>query len=156
MDYRRSGNSIVVRLDSVEELLAKLCELAEREDIGFAYVDGFGTSRELSLSYTNTEDKTWYRSDYADLDFVLPSIKGILVRRDGVPAADLYAVAANPAYGRESFYFVSVRGFAVGGKINSARVSTQCALKLDVLDIDAALEPTEYQGFGRLVFAENE
>ena len=154
MDYRRTGNTIVARLDKGEELLAKLCELAEAEDIGFAFVDGYGASRNLCLCYSDTDDKTYYGSDYTDIDFVLTSIKGILTRKGDNPAADLYATIANPSYGREMVAFVSINGFAVGGMIHSAVISTHCVLRLDVVDIDASLAESEFPGVDKLVFGE--
>ena len=156
MDYRRTGNTIVARLDKGEELLAKLCELAEAEDIGFAFVDGYGDASNVVLTYFDTKDNTEYGESYTAIDYEL-SVKGVLARKDGKHITDLRAVIANPSRGFTNpakRVFGSVTGFASGGMVWSAVISTHCVLRLDVVDIDASLAESEFPGVDKLVLGE--
>ena len=46
MEYRRFGNTVVMRIDRGEEILASLTALCKKEDIRLASVDALGAVRE--------------------------------------------------------------------------------------------------------------
>lgn len=62
MEYRRKGDKIVARLDRGEELVEKLRELAELENIRFATVIGHGQSNSAEL-YTFNDAAPAYSTE---------------------------------------------------------------------------------------------
>lgn len=137
MEYRRAGSKIVARIDSGEELTAKLREIAEREDIGFAAVTGWGTTRNVSLTYYDTKEGCEYGNVFERIDQELTSVTGMITRAEGETLMELRAVIGNPSYDKPARMSVSRFGFAVGGRLKHAVISTTCTLVIELIDLDA-------------------
>lgn len=137
MEYRRAGSKIVARIDRGEELTAKLREIAEHEDIGFAAVTGWGTTRDVSLTYYDTKEGCEYGNVFERIDQELTSVTGMISRTDGETRMELRAVIGNPSYDKPAPMSVSRFGFAVGGRLKYAVISTTCTLVIELIDIDA-------------------
>jgi len=60
MEYRRFENTVMLRLDPGEEILTKLAELAEKEQIILAEVTGLGALNELEICVYDIETKQYY------------------------------------------------------------------------------------------------
>ena len=152
MEYRRAGSRIVARIDRGEELTAKLREIAEREDIRFAAVTGWGTSRDMSLSYYDTKEGCEYGNVFERIDLELTSVSGMISRTDGETRMELRAVIGNPSYDRPMHTAVSRFGFAVGGRLRYAVISTTCTLVIELIDLDAHMARSDELGCDVLEF----
>lgn len=152
MEYRRFGNKIVARIDKGEELVEKLCEIAERESIRFATVNGWGSSRNVSLIYYDTKRECEYGNVYNRIDQELTNISGAIVRDGGEARMELRAVIGNPSHDSPmsitSFRF----GFAVAGRLKSAVISTTCTVILELIDLDVHLTRPSELGYDVMEF----
>ena len=57
MEYKVFGNTVVARIDRGEEILDKLRELAEKEQIKLASVQALGATNDFTVGVFNTETK---------------------------------------------------------------------------------------------------
>jgi len=53
MNYRKDGNTISVRLNVGEDIIASLLELCKKENIGFAEVNGIGAVSRATVGFYN-------------------------------------------------------------------------------------------------------
>ena len=59
MEYRKFGDTYVLRLSPEEEILACLTRLAEEEHIALAEVSGIGALKELTVCVFDTVEKVY-------------------------------------------------------------------------------------------------
>ena len=110
MDYRRFGNSYMVRLDPEEEILTQLMLLAEKEQIVLAEVTGLGALKELEISVFDTKIKEYYNNTYAEAMELL-SLTGTITQMHNKPYLHIHATAGDGS------------GKAVGGHLKKAVIS---------------------------------
>jgi hypothetical protein len=75
MQYKKFGNSYVIRLEKEDELIASLREFVEKERITGGFFYGLGAVRDVSLGYFDVEKKE-YREKSFEEDFELASLTG--------------------------------------------------------------------------------
>ena len=56
MNYRKDGNTISVRLNVGEDIVTSLLELCEKENIGFAEVNGIGAVSRATVGFYNLSE----------------------------------------------------------------------------------------------------
>lgn len=64
MEYRRLGDTIAVRLDRGEEILSCMKEIALKESIQVAIVQGIGATDQVSFGLYNVEMKKYLSHTY--------------------------------------------------------------------------------------------
>ena len=64
MDYRRFGDTLLVRIDRGEEILDKIRELAESESIKLASVSALGATNDFTVGVFNTAEKKYYSNEF--------------------------------------------------------------------------------------------
>lgn len=117
MKYKRFGEDIVVRLEAGEEVLAALAELAEREGVTFAAVNGIGAVDEFLVSVFDVGTKKYSDNAFREpLEIV--GMSGTVAEQNGKPYLHLHASA-----GRAD-------GSVVGGHLKRAVVSATCEIVL--------------------------
>lgn len=57
MEFQKFGNNYVVRIDKGEEVLQKLKEVCEKENIKLGGITGLGATDKVVLGLFNTEEK---------------------------------------------------------------------------------------------------
>ncbi len=62
MEFQRFGNYYVVRLDKGEEILQKLREVCERENIKLGSITGLGAANKVVLGLFYTEEKIYNKT----------------------------------------------------------------------------------------------
>ena len=110
MEYRRFGDTLLVRLDPGEELLAALTAVASREGVAFGSVQGIGAVCELEVGLFDPERKVFHSrcfTGYRELT---------ITQRNGKPYLHLHASAAD------------AQGAVVGGHLVRAVVSATAEL----------------------------
>ena len=121
MEYKRFGNTLVVRLDRGEEILEQVKVLAEREHIRLAAVQALGAVNDFTVGVFNTETKTYAANDFQGA-YEIVSLTGTIDTKDGQFYAHLHMSAGD------------ADGKVFGGHLNRAVVSATCEMIVTVID----------------------
>ena len=57
MDYRRFGDTLVIRIDKSEEITEQLRAVAEKEEIRLAGIEALGAVNDFTVGVYNTAEK---------------------------------------------------------------------------------------------------
>ena len=125
MEYKRFGDTLVLRLDPPEEICESITAAARAENIALAEISGIGAVDSFTVGVYNTVTKE-YRSNTLNGAYEIVSLSGTLTRKDGEPYLHLHAVIGNPA-----------KGECHAGHLNAAVISATCELVIDVIDGEA-------------------
>ena len=121
MDYRRFGNTIVMRIDRGEEVLAQLKAMALKEDIKLASVRALGATDDFTVGVFKTAEKKYYANHFTG-DFEIVSLTGTISTMNGEYYAHLHMSAGDD----QSRVF--------GGHLNEAVISATCEMVVEVID----------------------
>ncbi len=129
MEYKRFGDSVIVRMDRGEEILEQLQRVAEREEIQLAEVSALGAVNDITVGVFNTAEKKYYANSFrGPLEIV--SLTGTISTMKGAYYAHLHMSVGNE------------KGEVFGGHLNRAVVSATCEMVIRVIDgrVDRAFD----------------
>ena len=115
MEYRKFGDTYLVRLDRGEEILEQVEILARKEDIALAAVQALGAVDRFTVGAYDTEKQAYQANEFAGA-FEIVSLVGTIDRKDGQFYAHLHMSAGDS------------RGRVFGGHLNEARISATCEM----------------------------
>lgn len=121
MDYRRFGDTYVVRMDRGEEVVEQLRELAEKESIRLAGVEALGATDDFTVGVYDVEAKQYHARRFEGA-YEIVSLLGTISTMNGAFYQHLHLCAAG------------LDGQAVGGHLNSARISATCEMLVRLID----------------------
>lgn len=121
MRYKRFGDTVIVRIDRGEEILEKVRELAEKENIKLASIAALGAVNEFTVGVFNTEEKKYYANEFSGA-FEIVSLTGTISTMNGRFYSHLHMSAGND------------RGEVFGGHLNRAVISATCEMTVTVIN----------------------
>lgn len=121
MDYRRFGDTVIVRLDKGEEILEQLEKVALAENIRLAEVSALGATNDITVGVFATAEKKYYANHFTG-DMEIVSLTGTISTMDGKYYAHLHMSAGND------------KGQVFGGHLNRAVISATCEMVIRVID----------------------
>lgn len=121
MEYRRFGDKYLVRLNKGEEIITSLLNLAEREDIRLAEINGLGAVSFAEIGLFKIEEKKYYPNEYKG-DFEISSLHGNLSTMKGEKYLHLHIIISDE---KQQCY---------GGHLNKAIVSATSEIFVNILD----------------------
>ncbi len=121
MDYRKFGETYLVRMDKGEEILESLRELSEKEYIRLASVEALGAVNDFTVGVLRTAAKQYEAHNFTG-DHEIVSLTGTVSTMNGGFYAHLHMSAAGET------------GAVVGGHLNRAVISATCEMVLRLLD----------------------
>ena len=121
MVYKRFGNTMLVRLQRGEEIMAQLKTLAREENILLAHVSGLGAVSRFAVGVYKLDEKKYYRNDFEGA-YEITSLTGTIDTMDGAFYAHIHMSAGND------------RGEVFGGHLNEAVVSATCEMVITLID----------------------
>ena len=121
MEYRRFGDTVLVRLERGEELLEQLARLAQAERIPLASVQGLGAVDRFTVGVYNVEEQVYRSREYTG-SYEIVSLTGTVDTMQGQFYCHLHMSAADG------------EGTVRGGHLNRATVSATCELVLRCID----------------------
>lgn len=121
MEYRRFGDTVVIRMDPTEEIIQELRLVANKENISLAAVEALGAVNDFTVGVFDTAEKRYHSNRFQGA-FEIVSLTGTVTTQDGKFYAHLHMSAGD----REGKVF--------GGHLNSAIVSATCEMVVRVLD----------------------
>jgi len=121
MEYRRFGDTIVVRSDQGEEILAKMKEMALKENIKLASVTALGAVGDFTVGVFHVDEKK-YEANHFTGEFEIVSLTGTISTMKGEYYAHLHMSAGDE------------KGHVFGGHLNEAIVSATCEMVVQVMN----------------------
>ncbi len=94
MEYKRFGNTIVLRMEKGEEIISELKRLCHLEGIKLGSVSGIGAVNNAVIGIFHTATKTYYSKEYTG-DFEIASLTGNLSLMNEEPYLHLHIVIGN-------------------------------------------------------------
>lgn len=121
MEYRRFSDKIVVRMDKGEEILTKLKEVCEKENVKLANVNALGAVGDFTVGLFRTQEKK-YESTRHTGDFEIVSLIGTVNTMNGEYYNHIHMSAADD------------KNQVYGGHLNEAIISATCEMVIQVID----------------------
>lgn len=115
MEYRKFGNTYVVRMDKGEEIVEQVKALAVKEGIRLASVQALGAVNDITVGVFKTAEKEYLGNDFRG-DMEIVSLTGTISTMDGQAYTHLHMSAGN------------TEGHVFGGHLNRAVVSATCEM----------------------------
>lgn len=140
MDYRRFGDTYLVRIDRGEEILASLTALCETENIRLAQVDALGAVDHAVVSVYDVPSKTFFRKEFNEA-MEISNLCGTVSRKDGKAYLHLHATLCDTDLN------------AHGGHANELRVSATCEMVVRVIPGEADRQLDEGIGLNLFRFS---
>ena len=120
MEYRKFGDTYIVRMDPGEEILGQLLVFAEAEQVKLASVTALGAVKDFTVGVFDTGAKV-YKSNRFQGVYEIVSLVGTINTMDGAFYCHLHMCAADQ------------EGRAFGGHLNEAVISATCELVITCL-----------------------
>ena len=120
MEYKRFGDTLVVRIDKNEEITEQIRAVAEQEEIKLASVQALGAVDDFTVGVFDTRTKT-YASNRFRGAYEIVSLTGTISTMDGAFYLHLHMSAGDGS------------GAVFGGHLNRANVSATCEMVIRVI-----------------------
>lgn len=96
MEYRKFGNHYVIRLEKGEEIVTKIKELCEKEEIKLASLSGIGAVNKVTAGLFKTKEKKYVSKTYEE-DMEIVSLGGNVSCMNGETYLHFHISVANEA-----------------------------------------------------------
>ena len=93
MDYRKFGNTYLVRMDVGEEIVEQLKALCRDENIRLAQVDAIGAVRQAVIGVYDLEEQAYHREDLEGI-MEIAGLQGSVTRMNGEVYPHLHVTLA--------------------------------------------------------------
>ena len=120
MEYRKFGDTYIVRMDPGEEILTQLKVFAEQEGVKLASVTALGAVKDFTVGVFDTGAKV-YKSNHFQGVYEIVSLVGTINTMNDAFYCHLHMCAADQ------------EGHAFGGHLNEAVISATCELVVTCL-----------------------
>ena len=120
MEYRKFGDTYIVRMDPGEEILTQLKVFAEQEGVKLASVTALGAVKDFTVGVFDTGAKV-YKSNRFQGVYEIVSLVGTINTMNDAFYCHLHMCAADQ------------EGHAFGGHLNEAVISATCELTVTCL-----------------------
>lgn len=139
MEYVKSQNAIIVRLDIGEDINESLLKVAEKEKIKFASVSGIGATDDFTVGIFDLDNSQYDSISYHG-NHEITSLCGNINTKDDKPYVHLHINCADKT------------GNIVGGHLLKSRISLTCEIVIAVSDIRVDRKYDEVYKINRLSF----
>lgn len=139
MDYRKFGNTYIVRLDKGEEILEQVKALALKEGIRLASVQALGAVNDFTVGVFDTVEKQYHANSFQGT-YEIVSLTGTIDTMKGEFYCHLHMSAGDG------------QGHVVGGHLNRAVISATCEMVVTELPGTVDREFSQEIGLNLLKF----
>lgn len=120
MEYKKFGDTIIVRIDKDEEILDQVKKLALRENIKLASIQALGAVSQFTVGVFDTKEKKFLPNEFRGT-FEITSLTGTINTMNGEFYCHLHMSAGNE------------KGEVFGGHLSRAVVSATCEMVIQVI-----------------------
>ncbi len=96
MEYIKSAQNYIIRLDRGEEVLESISALCEKENIRAGYVTGLGAANNIEMGIFDTEKKQYFKRTFTG-DYEISALVGNISRQNGKPYLHFHITIGNPS-----------------------------------------------------------
>ncbi|MBQ7546665.1 MAG: DUF296 domain-containing protein [Clostridia bacterium] len=121
MEYKRFGNTIALRLDPGDEIIAQVLAVAKKENVTFASVTGIGGADEIEIGVFNMDAKAYDKTTLTGTHEIT-SLVGNVNTMQGEAYTHLHITCAGKG------------GAVVGGHLLRCVISLTAEIFLTVID----------------------
>ena len=121
MRYKKTGSTVILRIDRGEEIVATLKTFCTGQKITLGTIQGIGAVGTVVIGLFETKTKQ-YKTTTLEGDYEITSMLGSITRMDGMPYLHLHATLSDASY------------HAFGGHLTSAVVSGTCEIFIHPID----------------------
>ena len=139
MQYRKYGDTYVVRIDVDEEIMQNLKALCDREDIRLAQVDALGAANHAVIGVYDLEQQAYHREEL-DGFMEITGLTGNVTRMDGQVYLHLHTTLAGQDHRVH------------GGHVIEMRVGLTCEMFVRVLPGELTRLPDAELGINTIRF----
>ncbi len=139
MDYRRFGNTYLVRMDVGEEIVEQLKSLCRSENVRLAQVDAIGAVRQAVIGVYDLEEQAYHREDLEGI-MEIAGLQGSVTRMNGEVYPHLHVTLA----GQDNRVHA--------GHVIGLIVGATCEMFVRVLDGEVSRERDEEIGINTIRF----
>lgn len=139
MEYRKFGNHYVIRLEKGEEIVEKIKELCEKEDVKLASLSGIGAVNKVTAGLFKTREKKYVSKTFEE-DMEIVSLGGNVSCMNGETYLHFHISVANEA------------GEVRGGHLTEAYISATGELVLTRIEGSVDRQYSDEIGLNLLKF----
>lgn len=139
MEYRKFGNHYIIRLEKGEEIVAKIKELCEKEDVKLASLSGIGAVNKVTAGLFKTREKKYVSKTFEE-DMEIVSLGGNVSCMNGETYLHFHISVANEA------------GEVRGGHLTEAYISATGELVLTRIEGSVDRQYSDEIGLNLLKF----
>ena len=139
MEYRRLGDTYVIRIDRGEEILSTLTGLCEKESIRLAAVEAIGAVDRAVVGLYDVGEKVYHKKEFNE-PMEIASLLGTVTQKDGKPYLHLHATLCDAEMRTH------------GGHVNELRISATCEMVLRLLPGEVGRQPDQVTGLNLFRF----
>ena len=121
MNYKRFNNTIIAKIDKGEEIITKVMEICEIENVKLANINALGAVDEIEIGLFDTKEKKYYSQKFSG-DFEIVSLTGSITTKDGKLYNHIHIAVGDREYK------------VIGGHLSKAVVSATCELFMHIVD----------------------
>ena len=139
VDYQKFGNKYFIRLDKGEEIVSKLQEFCEEQNIKLGWIKGIGAVNQIKVGLFETRNKVYHTKELKG-DHEITSLLGNISTKDGKVYLHLHINLANDKY--ETY----------GGHLDSAIISATGEIMIEAMEGELDREFSEDIGLNLYKF----
>ncbi len=106
MEYKRTPDQVLVRLDDGDEIVACLKSICKKEGIESAMVSGIGSARKAEIAHYDTKEKRFNTKKFEGM-LEIVSLSGNITQRDGEPYTHMHICISRNDYSTLSGHLMS-------------------------------------------------
>lgn len=141
MQYAKKDDTIVVRLDRGEEIIASLTEVCRREDVLFAQITGIGAADQATVGLYDVGEQVYHKRELAG-PMEICALVGSASHKDGEVYLHLHITLCDPEM------------HCWGGHLNTCRISATGEIVLKTSDMNIGRRFDGQVGLNVYQFAE--
>lgn len=122
MEYRKFGDTYVVRIQRGEEVMDQLTVLCKAESIHLASIEGLGAAGKVTVGCYDVDKKQYFKATFEGGTFEITSLTGNVTEKDGEVYLHIHSS------------FAGEDGIGHGGHLNEAVICGTAEIFVRCLD----------------------
>ena len=139
MDYRKSGNTYIIRIDRGEEIMENLLSVIRKENIRLAHVEAIGACDYVKVGLFDVTEQKYHSKEFSG-PMEITSLLGNITTKDGEPYIHLHINC-----GDEDCH-------VIGGHLNECRIAATCEMFVTELEGEVGRQVDERIGLNVFKF----